>query len=321
MSSSSRRDPALLRLVAELYYERNLGLQEIAELTGYSVATVSRLRKQALESGVVRITVIKDDLDLNSLASQVSAQLEAEIIVVPSHQSDAWAQSRLTGVAAAPHIHRMLPKEGVVGWLGGHTLYALVSSLPPMELPLVESVPMIGNWDNHQAHLDANGLVRRFASRTKGTAHLLHCPAYFPDRQARDAMASHPIITQVVEKWDQVEHCFTGCGMPPDQESNYFTITDRASQTLRQELITTGVVGDVLGHLFTVDGTLVPSPWAEHMICPSLAQVRGIGKLVSVLGGHAKVRSLVGLARTGLTSTIITDQHAALGALEYLRTR
>ncbi len=47
----------MMRLVAELYYVRELGQPEIATLTGFSVSKVSRLLAAARAVGVVRISV------------------------------------------------------------------------------------------------------------------------------------------------------------------------------------------------------------------------------------------------------------------------
>ena len=70
----ARTDPAgdrdIMRLVAELYYERDLRQPEIAELTGFSVSKVSRLLSAAREQGVVRITVEIEGEDKPALAAE-----------------------------------------------------------------------------------------------------------------------------------------------------------------------------------------------------------------------------------------------------------
>lgn len=314
----TNRDPGMLRLVAEMYYERGLGQQEIADITGNSVATISRMRKLAIESGIVTITVTHEEPDLPALSDQLSTALDTEVIVTAGFHSDARTESRMVGAAAAPVVRAMLPHSGIVGWSSGNTMDAVVSTLGPLSLPDVESVPLIGGWDNHQLHLDANALVRRFAAATGGRAHILHSPAFFPDKRTRDAMLAHPVVQETVRLWDTVTMGFTGSGMPPDLEANYFTITDRATQEQRDYLIEIGVVGDVLGSMFNIKGEMVDGMWETNMICPSLEQVQSIGRLVTIAGGHSKVRTIIGLGRSGLVDTIITDRHAAEGALEML---
>ena len=62
-------DVEMLRLVAELYYQRGHGQIEIAELTGFSVSKVSRLLAQARETGIVRITVEPRTSELTPVAA------------------------------------------------------------------------------------------------------------------------------------------------------------------------------------------------------------------------------------------------------------
>src|SRR5206468_1189645 len=50
-------DREVMRLVAELYYERDLGKPEVAAMTGFSVSKVSRLLSAARAQGIVHITV------------------------------------------------------------------------------------------------------------------------------------------------------------------------------------------------------------------------------------------------------------------------
>jgi DNA-directed RNA polymerase specialized sigma24 family protein len=55
LEATSQRE--MMRLVAQLYYVRELGQPEIAALTGFSISKVSRLLASARASGVVRISV------------------------------------------------------------------------------------------------------------------------------------------------------------------------------------------------------------------------------------------------------------------------
>ena len=50
-------DREIMRLVAELYYERDLSQPEVAAITGFSVSKVSRLLSAAREQGIVHISV------------------------------------------------------------------------------------------------------------------------------------------------------------------------------------------------------------------------------------------------------------------------
>lgn len=313
-----RSDSGMLRLVAQLYYERGLSQQDIAELTGFSVSKVSRLHRQAREAGIVRITVEADDREVKTLGENLSDALGIEVHVTPGQASTPLRESRLSGAAAAPYVMTQFPEQGVVGLSSGSTVDALVSSLPRFDAPELVFVPLIGGWDTEHPHLDSNALARRLATLTGGRAHSLYAPAMFDSADTRTAMVSEPTIRATVRLWSEVSVALIGIGSPPDTHSNYFTVMDRAEHRMRSELIRAGVVGDVVGHLFDVRGHLIEHEWSERIITPPIGDIRKM-RVVAVLAGSNKVRSLVGLGRTGLVDVIATDAPTAQGALDILR--
>ena len=83
--AASQRE--MMRLVAELYYVRELGQPEIAALTGFSVSKVSRLLAAARAAGVVRISVEGAPSEPTPLARALSAALGVEVWVTPGHET------------------------------------------------------------------------------------------------------------------------------------------------------------------------------------------------------------------------------------------
>jgi DNA-binding transcriptional regulator LsrR (DeoR family) len=77
----------MMRLVAQLYYVRELGQPEIAALTGFSISKVSRLLAAARSSGVVRISVEGAPSAPTPLARSLSEALELEVWVTPGHET------------------------------------------------------------------------------------------------------------------------------------------------------------------------------------------------------------------------------------------
>jgi DNA-binding transcriptional regulator LsrR (DeoR family) len=76
--STSQRE--MMRLVAQLYYVRELGQPEIAALTGFSISKVSRLLATARAAGVVRISVEGTPASPTPLARALSEALGLEEI-------------------------------------------------------------------------------------------------------------------------------------------------------------------------------------------------------------------------------------------------
>ena len=119
----------MLRLVAELYYQRGHGQIEIAELTGFSVSKVSRLLAQARDTGIVRITVeprTVDELTPDRGRARRPSRRRASTSR-PGGRPTPTIAARLCGIAAAPFVASLLPTTGVVGVAGGYTVSALVA--------------------------------------------------------------------------------------------------------------------------------------------------------------------------------------------------
>ena len=108
--ATSQRE--MMRLVAQLYYVRELGQPEIAALTGFSISKVSRLLAAARAAGVVRISVEGAPSGPTALARALSEALGVEAWVTPGHETSPALAARLCGVAAAPRLAEELPEGG-----------------------------------------------------------------------------------------------------------------------------------------------------------------------------------------------------------------
>lgn len=316
--SAKRNDDALCRLVADLYYERELALREIAELTGLSIATISRLNRQARERGIVTITVAKDEPAFAQLGERVSSALGTEVVVVSGANSDSLLEARLCGAAAAPHVAARIPRDGLVGWASGHTIVALADSLASGSRPDMTSVPLIGGWNPAHSHLDCNSLVYAVANRLGGRMVPLNAPAVYSSVEARDSMLHHEVVRETVSLWNRLDLAVFTSGMPPDERQAVTTVWDQASPAMRADLVRHGIVGDVLGHIFDIDGRIIEHVWTERLLTIPLDALRAIPDLVCVIAGAPKIRSLVGLARTGIPRTIFTTEATARGVLAFL---
>jgi deoxyribonucleoside regulator len=166
----------MMRLVAELYYVRELGQPEIATLTGFSVSKISRLLAAARAAGVVRISVEGAPVEPTPLASALSEALGVEVWVTPGQETTPALAARLCGVAAAPRLSAELPMEGAIGLTGGYTVESLIAALPAASRPGLVVVPLVGGWDSSNPHLNSNEIARHMAERIGAGVRLLHAP-------------------------------------------------------------------------------------------------------------------------------------------------
>lgn len=315
---ANAQEDSMLRLVAHLYYIRELNLREISEITSLSPATISRMNRLARERKVVTISVAAAESDFDDIATRLSSQLGTSFIITPGHRVDSVKQSRICGAAAAPHIVDRLPFDGLVGVSAGHTVNGMLASIRKAPRPRLGILPLMGGWNALYSHLDANTLVRGMAERFQATSYPLHAPALCDSLESRETILTNETVRATTERWDHLDAAVYGIGAPGMLQTSAYAWTGSNDALIAEEFSELGVVGNILGHLYNLDGDIIQHEWTGRLITVSLPQLKRIKTSIAILCGEDKVTALIGLARTGLSSLIVTDDLTALSALEFL---
>jgi DNA-binding transcriptional regulator LsrR (DeoR family) len=308
----------MTRLVAELYYVRELGQPEIAALTGFSVSKVSRLLAVARTAGVVRISVEGAPSEPAPLARALSAALGVEVWVTPGHETAPAMAARLCGVAAAPRLAGELPEEGAIGLTGGYTVESLVAALPSGSHPGAVVVPLVGGWDSSNPHLNSNEIARHMAERIGAGVRLLHAPGLLDNEVTTAALLSDSAVTATTRFWGELRLALVGMSGAPRFAPGYGTVMDRLDPEGRARLAEKGAVGDVAGHLVRIDGSFVQDEWERRTISIPVESLRNVPRVVGIAAGSNKVETIIAGARTGLLHVLITDEPTASAALRIL---
>jgi DNA-binding transcriptional regulator LsrR (DeoR family) len=314
-ASVSQRE--MLRLVAELYYVRDMGQPEIAALTGFSISKVSRLLSSARAAGVVRISVEGAPAEPTPLARALSAALGVEVWLTPGHETAPALAARLCGVAAAPRLAEELPSDGAIGLTGGYTVEAVVGALPESSRPRLV-VPLVGGWDSSNPHLNSNEIARHMAERIGASVRLLHAPGLLDNEATTQALLADSAVTATTRFWGELRLALVGMSGAPRFAPGYGTVMDRLDEEGRNRLAAQGAVGDVAGHLVRLDGSFVQDVWERRTISIPIETLRAVPRVVGIAAGANKVETIVAGSRSGLLHLLITDEPTATAALQLL---
>lgn len=306
----------MMRLVAELYYLRDLTQPEIARLTGFSVSKVSRLLAQARASGVVRITVEPPSTAEPGVATALTKRFGVEVRITPGGDPHPSVAARLCGVGAADVVAQELPRSGVVGITGGYTIGALVSAMPRLERPELTVVPLVGGWDTRNPHLDSNELVRRFAEQLAADVRFLHAPGMLDSEATKLALLRDSGIAATTRYWERLSLAIVGTSGGPLARPGYGTVMDRLDEAGRRRLAEKAVVGDLCGHLFRADGSVVDDDWSRRTIAIPIELLRRTRRVILVAAGSNKIEAIAGALRSGLVHVLVTDHRTAEAVLE-----
>ena len=296
----------MLHTVAKLQYEGDLSQVQIAKQLGLSTATISRLLQRARAEGIVRIEV-RDIFAPDALGAMLAERLGLRQVVAVDAQVAAGVQ------ALAGPLSRMVAAQGLglgsvlmVGW--GRTVSAIIDGGLP-SLPGVAVVPSTGGMSQHAQHFQSNEFSRRAAEVTGGVPHFIHAP-YLPAPEALDFFLAEPAVQAAVALWDRIDVAVVGVGLPYGLDRPTQGATDVGDPDLAE------AAGDVVRHYFDAQGQIVQWRGEGQMIAVSCAQLRRAGLVIGVAVGEAKVPSIIGAAKAGLISGLLTDTRTAEAVLD-----
>lgn len=303
-------DREIMRLVAELYYERDLRQPEVAAVTGFSVSKVSRLLNAAREQGIVHISVEPRSDARPPVADELEQRFGVPVRITPGQQRDAASATRLAGLGAADHVAPLLPDRGIVGIASGYTMASLVSAMPRMQRPDLVIVPTVGGWDTHTTFLDGNEIARRLAERLGAEARTLLAPAVLDTPEMKDALLREATVAAATSTWAHLDVALLGIGGQPEAYPGYRTVVDRLGDATRTQLHGLGVVGDLAGHFFHADGSFADT-LSSRTLAISIDELRKARQVIGIAAGTSKAAPVLGALRTGLLHMLITDRPTA----------
>ena len=303
-------DREVMRLVAELYYDRDLRQPEVAAMTGFSVSKVSRLLSAAREQGIVHITVEPAPEERPAVALELGARFGVQVEVTPGQQRDAAAAARLCGLGAVDHLLPRLPERGALGVAAGYTMDALASGMPRLRRPGLTVVPIVGGWDTENRYLDGNQLAGRLAERIGGQSRTLLAPAVVETEAMREALLRDSTVAATAKLWRHLDLALVGIGGSPTAHPGYRTVIDRLGEETRLDLRGAGVVGDLAGHFFRADGTFLET-WSKRMLAISIEELRATPLVMAIAAGASKAAPIMAALRSGVIKVLVTDLSTA----------
>lgn len=290
--------------VAQRYYFGNRTRIEIAREFGLSRFKVSRLLEAAVSSGLVRIEIALPhavDADM-SLRVKEKFGLSRALVTTP-HDTSAQAVRDALGRAAATLLTDLISADDVLGVTSGRTIDAVARHLTRLAgCEIIQLTGMSGNLDDNPVEV-----LRRVAVLSGGRARSIYAPLTVATAEAARALKTDQSIAEAFSRFGSVTVALAAIGSFDPPESRFF---DALSDTDRSRVLERGVVADLAGALLDRDGRPVHD-LDDRVIGAGAADLRQIPQVVVVGGGVRKSDAILAALRSGLVSTLVTDDAAA----------
>lgn len=300
----------LMTTVARRFYLDDVPKTELAKDLDISRFRVARLLQQAREVGLVTIQVHDRSPGLTSLSDDLKQHLLLDDCVVVTHGDSEVANRRQLAKAAAREMKRSIRVGDLVGVSWGRTLVAIgeeLADLPPCTL--IQLTGVVGN-DLRQSPVE---VIRRVADRSNVSTLALFCPLFAASEETARAFRQDPAVRRVLEAHHQLQMATLSLGSwdPPITQ-----LSESLDETDRAELTAEGARAEMAGIFIRDDGSLVDTRLSGRRISVSPDDLLRTPRVLTAAGTVAKAPAIAAVARSGLVTSLVTDD---LTALELLR--
>ncbi len=302
-----KKEDSLLAEVAILYYYDGLTQEEIAKRLNISRTSVSRMLSEARKKRIVEIHINypwQIDQELQALLQKRFNLRLARVLKV-----NGWDYKRILrglGTIAARYLEGILSDNLIlaIGW--GTAVYHVVEAIRPMKLSGVQVVQMIGAVGSGDPFVDGPELARILAQKLGGTCYYLHAPLVVKDEKICKALMNEPRIKEILKLASKANIALVGIGSTEPSLSSLL----RAGYLTIEELLLLrekGVVGDVCGKHFDIDGNILDVELNRRIVGIPVEDLRKIECVIGVAGGQTKAPAILGALRGKLINALFTD--------------
>jgi DNA-binding transcriptional regulator LsrR (DeoR family) len=307
----------LMIKVAKLYYESGLTQEAISRQLRISRPTISRLMQDAIDQGIVKITITQDSENFAEIEKQLCDTYGLiEVIITDVSNPDSNSEvSKELGITAAYYFSRMVKDGDGIGLTWGTTLSAMVDNLKSTKIRNVEVVQLVGGLGEPNSNTHATDLVRRISLTLGATVRLMPAPGIVSSVDLARLLRSDRYIASAIEDVSKVDIVFAGIG---GLTKNALLVRDETIITWSEvrALIDRGAVGEIGLHFYDIQGNLVDSELEERIIGIGLEELKTINRIVAIAGGTEKLDAILGAVRGKFINTLITDIYTAKKLLD-----
>jgi len=297
---------SLLADIADMYFIQGKNQAEIAKLVGVTRSNISRMLKEARNSGIVQIQINRPIREDKSLAVELKKRfglISARVIVVDQSS----LSLELLGKAAGDELIAQLKPGWVIGTSWGTAISSTVEELTINSVfQGVKVVQLLGALGARIEDYDAHAIVRRLTEKLDAEGFYINAPFLVKDNQIAETLLENRNIQETLSQCKKVDVALLGVGSS-DMEHCSFYLADYVTRKEIQKIQGTGAIGDVCGRFFNIHGDMTALEFQNRLIGISQKDLLKIPVRIGVAGGPAKIEPIIGALRGRLINTLVSD--------------
>jgi DNA-binding transcriptional regulator LsrR (DeoR family) len=309
LRNPNSEDHDLCVRAAWLHYGAGLTQSEVAKRLGVPSLKAHRLIAKANKEGLVRISIEGDIIECVRLEDKMRARFGLQFCEVCPDLDDEPLPLQTLSLAGSRFLRLALEggEEKIIGFGHGRTLSACVNMLPKMSVGGVRLVSLLGGLTRRYSATPFD-VIHRLAERTGGEAYVLPLPFYANSVEDRAVFLEQRGVSAVMEMGIAASLRVVGIGTMEADASILSTgmIEREEFEAARRA----GGAGEILGHIFSLDGKLIENDISARTLSMSAADI-GRQKTVALAGGRSKIDAIRAVLASGLIHGVIIDERTA----------
>ena len=298
---------------ATRYYIQGETMESIARQLTLSRSSISRLLKEARDSGLVRISLADHVGSQSPLAARLGEAFGVRVHLVAvrdsANENQRFEQvSRLAGriLTEAVGDHQLIG----VAW--GVTMAHVSRHLG--RRPLVGStiVQMNGGANQRSSGIPYIGeILQAIGDAFDSKVVLFPVPAFFDYAATKDAMWRERSVQNVLRLHAELDLAVFGVGSLQGIVPSHVYSTGYMDAEDIQRLAADGVVGDVCTVLLREDGSYEDIDYNSRATGLTPAELRRIPRRICVVADPSRAPAVVGALRAGTATDLVIDEGTA----------
>ncbi len=302
---------AYLAQVASLYYDQEKNQQEVADEIGVSRSAISRLLTEAHKKGVVEIIVHYPWRTSSELEQALTSAFKLKAVRVLQRGNKPYQEMlHGLGVLAARYLNSILSDGTTIGISWGTALYQMIRAMPPLDLPSVEIIQLIGATGSENVPTDGPILAQLLANRLGGFCRYLHAPLIVDTEAGREALMQSRNIRETLAHAKKVDVALVGVGSTSSELYSLLR-AGYVNEAEAQQIRTNGAVGDICAQHYSISGQWLDIELNRRAVGVGLEDLVRIETVIGVAGSSRKGAAILGALRGGYVNALITDDQAA----------
>jgi len=311
----------LMLSVVKKYYEMGLNQEQIAKEEFISKSSVCRLIKKAVTNGYVRFQINYPVESVKPLEDEIKSHFKLDkVFITPSYTDDPDIRMKDTCRSVAHDLCKIVQPDDIICVSWGRTLDALANIIlgeMSTNKKCSKIVMMNGSMAGDIDSTKSSRIVERFAEFFAAEGYLLPVPLIVDSKYTADCIKADSHVKYVLDFAVASQLAVFSVGAVNERS----VLRQRGAYSEKDfELIASqNAVGDIDGHCFDINGSIVSKQVDDRLISLALENIKSKRTRIGIAVGEEKAPAIIGAMRGNLVNRLFTDELTAHEVVKLLR--